>query len=1182
MVAGMLMPLRDLRAIYEVLFRDGVMVAKKDKRPQMMHPEVQGVTNLQVIRAMGSLKSRGFVKETFAWRHFYWYLSNEGIVYLRDYLRLPPEIVPASLQRVRKPAATLAVAHRAARVQSVEGPTSYVPKPGHRGEAESQEALAERQSYRHRMMGSGEKESYSDKTPRFRGRPLAAEPVRPKASWEMEGQPMPLFRNGSSFRSEATMMEESKMKRVCRQPLDVSSERAVTASQERRVSEKAPSSVLVPKTASKQDVSHTMSVSSITAPPLTVAAVAVATDAATSEMPVESFIRKTNKEKLKIVDEEVSTKPVEMVTGKSLISMLPDTEVKEKVKKVIMDPVKSAEVKATAENLDNIVKPQPVITTAIPVITKPVNQDVKELKTKVDPVKPTEVKTTAETATNKVNPQAVITMTSTQETTKLHQTATATPVITKAVNKDVTDEKLNRAKVNGESIKPAQVKSLVESKIDHEKVKTTAKVTITQKTVKPQPDSTVSKPEVSTNAVKEMSEVKVTKKPIDAKVTSVNLSAKSKIEEVHQKTTMVTETSILEVKTTISTATLSTSTASSGDVKAAKGETIETEMITKQEKTDVKTTPHVKEDEQVAPEEVRILSVQVPTVVQKDASSVSKNATSTEVVIETKQVVEGSSKSKRKKKKSQNEKSKSTSSEGPPGTKVEEENISKDNTPEEVPQDALQPTPVINSELLTVSTSIKTEGPSSADKNKAEAKINIAREQIKDVPKQTETLLPLGQASTVPPVDLPDNAQIKTKVEESSVSKTTQGPCSKADLNEPVKSMEIAVTKVETVTVQKTTKVELIQESSKTEEKTSALLSQKHTDESKSLLSPGTAAEESLKTKKKRKGKKQAQAQAPASETVNVEAVCLPKAEASTDITSLPNATVKDTPVMASELEETNASPKMTLERMCSEETRQAAAVLSEASADKGEVEPASLFAEKIKQEVPKPKTSSTAREAPAAGEVASAAPAVTAESVVAQQASPLIEQEESHRVAQHSATQAAERSTEKRLSVSEALKQEEEKKSDLEEDTPSATATPAAAQPHLGDTCESESSEIDEATMKRKIVVVEEIVEVKQVLSPDATGEQSTPPPVQTEGEGEGEELDLDVLEAIAIERALLAGSVGARVQGASPESDWDHSLEDPEEKTWPNFIEDMDTAVPLCQMPTVFGAPLLTPAVH
>ncbi len=110
MVAGMIMPLDNLKAIYEHLFRHGVMVAKKDKRPQTKHPEIPGVDNLHVIRAMGSLKSRGYVRETFTWRHYYWYLTNEGIVYLRDYLHLPAEIVPMPLQRVQRPAATLAIA----------------------------------------------------------------------------------------------------------------------------------------------------------------------------------------------------------------------------------------------------------------------------------------------------------------------------------------------------------------------------------------------------------------------------------------------------------------------------------------------------------------------------------------------------------------------------------------------------------------------------------------------------------------------------------------------------------------------------------------------------------------------------------------------------------------------------------------------------------------------------------------------------------------------------------------------------------------------------------------------------------------------------------------------------------------------------------------------------------------
>ncbi|XP_035887462.1 plectin isoform X19 [Phyllostomus discolor] len=132
MVAGMLMPLDQLRAIYEVLFREGVMVAKKDRRPRSLHPHVPGVSNLQVMRAMASLRARGLVRETFAWRHFYWYLTNEGVAHLRQYLHLPPEIVPASLQRVRRPVAMVMPARRgpAPHVQAVQGPLSCPPKRG--------------------------------------------------------------------------------------------------------------------------------------------------------------------------------------------------------------------------------------------------------------------------------------------------------------------------------------------------------------------------------------------------------------------------------------------------------------------------------------------------------------------------------------------------------------------------------------------------------------------------------------------------------------------------------------------------------------------------------------------------------------------------------------------------------------------------------------------------------------------------------------------------------------------------------------------------------------------------------------------------------------------------------------------------------------------------------------------
>ncbi|MEQ2168205.1 hypothetical protein GOODEAATRI_011879 [Goodea atripinnis] len=521
------MPMHELKAIYEVLFRDGVMVAKKDKRPQIKHPEVREVTNLQVIRAMGSLKSRGYVRETFAWRHFYWYLTNDGIVYLRDYLHLPTEIIPASLQRVRKPAATLAIAHCAARVQSVQGPTSYVPKPGRRDEAESQEALAERQGYRHKMMDPGERGNYTDRTPRFRGRPLTDEPVRPKPSLEVRDQHQPLYSRGATW--------------------------------------------------------------------------------------------------------------------------------------------------------------------------------------------------------------------------------------------------------NSKSVK----------------------------------------------------------------------------EETHQRL-------------------------------------------------------NLRNEKQMVSQERRMLDVQ------------KRNSTS--------------------------------------------------------------------------------------------------------VPLQTAGL--------------------------------------KQD----------------------------------------------------------------------------------ASQTTQISSVALPLPVAAAGV-----AAGKDSPVMASEMTGTEVPSKMTPERMCSEEVRQAAAVLSEAPTDKGEVELTQPFAEKNKREVPKAKTSSSARKAPAPEDL------VSAEA----QDSPLFRQEKPPRVAQHSAGQAAECSTQERLSASEAIEHEEDKKRDLVEDTPSATATPAAQpdQPHLGDISVSDIVDTDEATMRKKIVVVEEIVEVKQIVSPKAAGEQSPPPPVKTEVEEE--ELDLDVLEEIAIERALLIAAAEVKVQGASPEADWDQSLGEPQERIWPNVIE-------------------------
>ncbi|GFT11338.1 40S ribosomal protein S10 [Trichonephila clavipes] len=101
----MLMPKAHRIAVYEYLFKEGVMVAKKDLNAPK-HPDIENVPNLHVIKTLQSLKSKGLVKEQFSWRHFYWYLTNEGIQYLREVLNLPPEIVPATLKRQVRPETT--------------------------------------------------------------------------------------------------------------------------------------------------------------------------------------------------------------------------------------------------------------------------------------------------------------------------------------------------------------------------------------------------------------------------------------------------------------------------------------------------------------------------------------------------------------------------------------------------------------------------------------------------------------------------------------------------------------------------------------------------------------------------------------------------------------------------------------------------------------------------------------------------------------------------------------------------------------------------------------------------------------------------------------------------------------------------------------------------------------------
>ncbi|KAF2282988.1 hypothetical protein GH714_043050 [Hevea brasiliensis] len=94
---------KTLRTMYQrmLLNLEGVCYAKKDFN-LAKHPNID-VPNLQVIKLMQSFKSKEYVRETFAWMHYYWYLTNDGIEFLRTYLNLPSEIVPATLKKSARP-----------------------------------------------------------------------------------------------------------------------------------------------------------------------------------------------------------------------------------------------------------------------------------------------------------------------------------------------------------------------------------------------------------------------------------------------------------------------------------------------------------------------------------------------------------------------------------------------------------------------------------------------------------------------------------------------------------------------------------------------------------------------------------------------------------------------------------------------------------------------------------------------------------------------------------------------------------------------------------------------------------------------------------------------------------------------------------------------------------------------
>jgi len=150
----MIISKQNRRLIYENLFKEGVLVAKKDYNAPK-HGDLD-VPNLEVIKAMQSLTSRGFVKTQFSWQYYYYTLTNEGLDYIREWLHLPSEIVPATHKKPSRP------------------PRPAVVRQG--GDGAYRAPRGDRDDYRRR--DTKEEGAPSEFRPRFggvgRGAPLAA------------------------------------------------------------------------------------------------------------------------------------------------------------------------------------------------------------------------------------------------------------------------------------------------------------------------------------------------------------------------------------------------------------------------------------------------------------------------------------------------------------------------------------------------------------------------------------------------------------------------------------------------------------------------------------------------------------------------------------------------------------------------------------------------------------------------------------------------------------------------------------------------------------------------------------------------------------------------------------------------------------------------------------------------
>ena len=86
-----LVHLKDKVKLYTYFLKEGVFACKKDNTSN--NPTLN-IPNLHCFLIMRSLVSRKMATEIFSWQWHYYFLTKQGVEYLREYLGLPANIVP--------------------------------------------------------------------------------------------------------------------------------------------------------------------------------------------------------------------------------------------------------------------------------------------------------------------------------------------------------------------------------------------------------------------------------------------------------------------------------------------------------------------------------------------------------------------------------------------------------------------------------------------------------------------------------------------------------------------------------------------------------------------------------------------------------------------------------------------------------------------------------------------------------------------------------------------------------------------------------------------------------------------------------------------------------------------------------------------------------------------------------